>query len=70
MEMVECLSSSTLPERPLALTWEGRRLEIEAILARWRTPETCCFRVRTADGRNFDLSFHQVRTDWQVVPAS
>ncbi len=47
MDTVECLSSSAYPERPIALTWEGERLEIIAILSQWRTPEALRFRVRT-----------------------
>lgn len=45
---VECYSGSQYAERPTALTWEGERLEITAIVKRWRRPEERCFRVRTA----------------------
>ena len=38
MDIVECRSDSEFAERPLALTWNGRRYEIAEIIARWRVP--------------------------------
>ena len=38
-ELVECHSGFTYAERPVALTWEGQRLEITRILAEWHSPE-------------------------------
>ncbi len=67
MDDVECLSDSIYAERPIALTWEGRRLEITEILARWRTPRERCFRVRTRDQAVFDLTLDE--TDgWHIHP--
>jgi hypothetical protein len=78
MDIVECHSSSTYPERPLALTWEGKRLEIMAILSQWRTPEALWFRVQTLrqaqcsahDLRTFDLAFSEADNRWQIQPVS
>ena len=56
--LVECHSDYTYAEKPVALTWEGQRLEIAAILAQWRTPEGKHFRVRIADGREFELVYY------------
>jgi hypothetical protein len=70
MDIVECLSSSAFPERPLALIWEGQRLEIGAILSQWRTPEALWFRVQTRDLRTFDLAFFKARDCWQITPIS
>lgn len=68
METVECLSGSTYAERPLALTWEGERLEIEAILSQWRTETGAWFRVKTRDGRVFELAYEESREAWQIHP--
>ena len=70
MDIVECHSSSAYPERPLALTWEGQRLEIIAILSQWRTPEALWFRVQTRDLRTFDLAFFEAEARWQIQPFS
>lgn len=70
MDVVECHSSSAYPERPLALTWEGQRLEIIAILSQWRTPEALWFRVQTRDLRTFDLAFFEAEARWQIQPFS
>ena len=66
METVECLSGSTYAERPLALIWEGERLEVEAILSQWRTEEERWFRVKTRDGRAFDLAYNEVQKGWKI----
>jgi len=70
MDIVECLSSSAYPERPLALTWDGQRLEVAAVLSQWRTPEALFFRVQTRDGRLFDLAFSLAGNSWQIQPIS
>jgi hypothetical protein len=70
MDIVECLSSSAYPERPLALTWEQKRLEISVILSQWRTPVALWFRVRTRDLRTFDLAFVEPDNLWQIQPIS
>jgi hypothetical protein len=70
MEKVECLSSASYPDRPLALTWDGQRLEVAVILSRRRTPQERWFRVRTADGRIFDLTFNETGLAWSIKSTS
>ena len=65
-ELVECQSGFTYADRPVALTWEGQRLEITRILAEWRTPENNHFRVCIADGREFELAYSQSLDEWQI----
>ena len=65
-EFVECHSDYTYAERPIALTWDGQRLEIVKILAQWRTPDEKHFRVRTSDGQEFELSYREAANEWQV----
>jgi len=63
---VECLSESDYPDRPVALTHQGRRLEILVLLAQGRTPDEKWFRVRTSDGQSFRLSYRFASDEWQV----
>ncbi len=68
MDTVECRSDSEYAERPLALTWQGTRHEIAEILSRWRGPGGKGFRVKTTDGRAFDLTYREVTDDWLIQP--
>ena len=65
-DTVECRSGTGYAERPLALTWEGQRLEIEQVLSEWRTPAAKSFRVRTSDGQVFDLCYTEAADTWQI----
>lgn len=67
MDSVECRSDSEYAERPLALTWQGYRFEIAEILGRWRGPHEKGFRVKTADGHAFELTYREGPDEWQVV---
>jgi len=64
---VECRSDTEYAERPIALHWQGQRLEITEILARWRTEAGKGFRVRTADGQIFELKYDEIAADWQII---
>ena len=66
-ELVECHSGFAYADRPVALTWEGRRLEITRILAEWRTPQENHFRVRTSHGLEFELAYNQTLEEWQIT---
>lgn len=68
MDVVECRSDTEYAERPLALTWQGKRLEIAEILARWRGPNEKGFRVKTTDGQAFELIYREILDEWQVQP--
>jgi hypothetical protein len=68
MEMVECRSDSEYAERPLALTWEDRRLEVAEILARWRGQGEKGFRVKTVDGQAFELTYREIPDEWVIQP--
>jgi hypothetical protein len=72
-EIVECLSSATYAENPIALHWEGQMLEITKVLAEWRTPGKKHFRVLTTTALIFELIFDQdpdaiPGSSWQVHP--
>ncbi len=68
-ERVECHSGYEYAERPVAIHWEGGRLEIEEIDAQWRIPGGKRFRVRTRDGRLFDLFYGELYDEWRINPA-
>lgn len=68
-ELVECHSGFEYAERPTALLWEGQRLEITGILAQWRIPGGKRFRVRVADGREFELFYGELYDEWRINPA-
>lgn len=65
---VECRSDSSFAERPLSLIWQGRSYEIAEIIARWRGPSEKGFRVKTADGHAFELTYLELPDDWVVQP--
>ena len=63
---VECLSGHTYAERPIALWWEGERLNIVEIVARWRIPGGYRFRVQAEDDQIFELCYSELQDEWQV----
>lgn len=65
-ELVECHSGFSYAEKPVALTWEGQRLEVSLVLAEWRTPGEKYFRVRTSDGQDFELCYSETSGDWRI----
>jgi hypothetical protein len=68
MEKVECRSDTEYADRPLSLTWDGCRYEIAEILAMWRGPGEKGFRVKTASGHAFELTYREVPDEWHVQP--
>ena len=68
MDTVECRSDTDYAERPLAVEWLGRRYEVAEILARWRGPLERGFRVKTAEGQAFDLTYQDSTERWHVQP--
>lgn len=68
MDTVECRSDAEYADRPLALVWQGVRLEIAEILASWRGPSEKGFRVKTTNGQAFELVYRQVPDEWHIQP--
>ena len=68
VDQVECRSDLEYADRPLALTWQGQRLEIAEILASWRGPGEKGFRVKTTDGQAFELSYRELPDEWHIQP--
>ena len=65
-ELVECHSGFEYAERPTALWWEGTRLEVAEVEAQWRISGGKKFRVRTVDGRVFELLYVELYDEWRV----
>jgi len=63
---VECHSGYAYAERPIALQWQGERLEIKTILAEWQTPDGKHFRVQTTDDQNFELIYRIAEDAWKA----
>ena len=64
--LVECYSGSTYAERPVALYWDGQRVQIIDIEERWHIPGKMCFRVRAEDGRRFELFYDELDDHWEI----
>lgn len=65
-DLVECHSGYEYAERPVALHWQGQRLEIEAVEAEWRIPGGRCFRVRCAEDHKFELFYGELYDEWRI----
>ena len=66
---VECYAGSTYPEQPRALTWEGQRFQVLAVLQRRREPKGVGFLVQCApEERVFDLFYNIEEATWQIHP--
>ena len=50
------------------MMWEGVRYEIAEIVSRWRGPGEKGFRVKTADGQAFDLTYREIPDEWSIQP--
>ncbi len=65
---VECHSGYAYAERPTALEWEGQRLEVTAVEARWRTPAGPAFRVACTSNQRFELIYREADDTWEINP--
>ena len=63
---VECHSDIQYPDRPVAVIWQGERLEIVEILTRWRTPAGTGFRVVVRSSERFELFYDETCDNWQI----
>jgi hypothetical protein len=65
-EIVECRSDSAYAGRPRAFTWQGERLQVAAILDRWRSPSGVGFRLRADDEQVYDLEYNEELNEWSI----
>ncbi len=66
VDLVECRSDLNFADTPLAFYWEGRRLTIDEVLARWITPQGRGFRVRAGDNQSFELFYDEINEEWHI----
>ena len=66
-DQVACYSGGEYAERPQALLWQGRWLEIAEIEDRWLTPAGKGFRVRTEDSQVFELFYDMATYAWSIA---
>ena len=64
---VEYYSGSRYAERPIAVHWQGKRLEVRQVLHSWRTPDGPGFEVVVADEREFRLLYDEKHDRWSIV---
>ena len=67
-EVVECLSSHTYADRPIAIYWEEQRLLINKIEATWRFPGGRRFLIKSEDERLFELIYLEKKDEWSIQP--
>jgi len=67
-DLVECRSDWAYPQRPLAFTWQGRRVAVEQVLAESHTPDHRRFIVRTAQLGSFELIYDLNLDQWMIYP--
>lgn len=65
-EGVFCYSGKEYADRPVAILLDGDRLEVSEIITSWRTPQGKRFRVVTAGGRVFNLSYFEAGDAWKI----
>lgn len=63
---VVCRSEYQYEQTPTAIVWDGQRLEIDAILAEWRSPQGKGFRVQTGGAGMFELFYDAVSSSWDI----
>ena len=67
---VECYAGASYPEKPRALTWQGHRYTVDAILSQKREPDGLRFQVRCRpDDALFDLFYSITTNAWQIQSA-
>lgn len=65
-DRVETYSGYRLHERPRYFTFQGERLEVTRVLARWQEPEKLAFIVAPPDARRYLLKYHQPHDVWEI----
>ena len=64
--IVECYAGHSYAERPKAFCQDGKRFEVQAIEAEWRSPEGKHFRVSVKNNGVYELIYHPDRDSWQI----
>ena len=65
-DRVETYSGYRLHECPRHFTFQGERLEVTRVLARWQEPEHLAFIGVAPNSRRYLLKYHQPRDVWEI----
>jgi hypothetical protein len=65
-DLVESRSDLNFADTPLAFYWEGQRLKVESILARWLAPQGRGFRVKAGGSQVYELFYDEVEEEWHI----
>ena len=63
---VECYSGYKADEKPVSFLLSGRKLMVEKIIDRWRSPEFEYFKVQADDGKGYLLRNDQRNDEWAL----
>jgi hypothetical protein len=64
---VRSYSGHTYPERPVSFSWRGVEHTVQEVEKEWREPGQRRFRVRTEDGKRFELCYDTQTDKWSVT---
>jgi hypothetical protein len=64
---VETYSGYRLHEEPRHFIFQGQRLEVTRVSARWQEPENFSFIVTASDSRRYLLKYYPNRDVWEVL---
>jgi hypothetical protein len=67
-DLVECHSGYTYAQRPTALYWQDKRLEIQEVLGEWHSPNARHFKIITASSLLFELAYQEDSDQWRIIP--
>ncbi len=65
-DRVETYSGYRLHEHPRHFTFQGERLEVTGVLARWQEPEHLAFIVVAHNSHRYLLKYHQSHDLWEI----
>jgi hypothetical protein len=65
-DLVRCYSGDEYAQRPTALYWENRWLEVGSVEEQWRIPDGKAFRVQTRDNQRFELLWFESDDEWKI----
>ena len=64
---VECYAGMRAEEEPRRFYLNHRKVEVEAIVKRWQTPESRFFAVRGDDGRTCVVEYRRDEGTWHLL---
>ena len=64
---VNCYSGHTYAEEPRSFLWEGIEYEVDDIEKSWQEPGERYFKVRTKNGKLFQLCYNEIEKQWSLI---